>query len=294
MVDSSQDRPFVVGVDGSEQGLDAVRWGARAAVLSGRELVLVHAWVWPLMGVDLDPVDGVHGSGLRAAADRVLAEAQAAATATDPAVRVRTRLVTGGPGKVLLEESRDAAVLVVGHRGLGGFASLMLGSVGVHVSVGARCPVVVVRGERHPDGAVVVGVDGSAGSDAALDAAADAAHREGAVLRVLGARDLSVLVMPEAYAQVQEIEETSQREHLAAALARAAQRHPGLAVEAVSVTGGSAAAALVEESRTAQLVVVGTRGRGALTRAVLGSTSHAVLHHAESPVCLVRAEESSD
>ncbi|MCZ7476002.1 universal stress protein [Micromonospora sp. WMMC273] len=283
--------PVVVGVDGSAASLDAVRVAAREAADRNRPLQVVHAFIWPLTRAPLTPAPGAPaGAGLRNQAERVVAEAVAEAGKVAPDVPVTGVVVDGAPAAVLVAESREAALIVLGHRGLGGFAGLLIGSVTLQVSARAHCPVLVTRGEARADGPVVVGVDGSELSTAAVGYAYEEAARRGASLIVvhawlyptpIGPGDILPLVYdPEALAE-------ESRRVLAESIAGWAERYPDAPVRQRSLRGAPARV-LVEESKDAQLVVVGAHGRGALGGLLLGSVSHAVLHHAHSPLVIVR------
>ncbi|MET7834793.1 universal stress protein [Micromonospora sediminicola] len=283
--------PVVVGVDGSATALDAVRVAAREAAFRHRPLRVVHAFIWPLTRAPLTPAPGAPaGAGLRNQAERCVAEAVAEAGKVAPDVPVTGVVVDGAPAAVLVAESRRATLMVLGHRGLGGFAGLLIGSVTLQVSARAHCPVLVTRGEARADGPVVVGVDGSAHSGVAVGFAYEEAARRGAPLVVvhawlyptpIGPGDVVPLVYdPEALA------EESQR-ILAEAVAGWSERYPDVEVRQRSVRGAPARV-LVEQSASAQLVVVGAHGRGALAGLLLGSVSHAVLHHAHAPLVIAR------
>src|SRR5690242_9984758 len=154
-------QPIVVGIDGSESALDAARWAAAEAARRNRRLRIVHAYRWPLPEYGPVPFDVSMIDAVRAGADKVVREAAAAVIEIVPDSPPETAVVRGAPVSVLLEESARAELLVLGSRGLGGFAELLAGSVAVELAAHGRCPVVVVRGETPGDGPVVVGVDGS-------------------------------------------------------------------------------------------------------------------------------------
>ncbi|RKN16510.1 universal stress protein [Micromonospora musae] len=283
--------PVVVGVDGSTVGLDAVRVAAREAAQRRRPLRVVHAFIWPLMGVSGRPAPGAPvGGGLRHQAERYVVEAVAEAGKVAPEVPVTGAVVDGEAATVMLAASRQAALVVLGHRGLGGFAGLLIGSVTVQVTSRALCPVLVVRGEPRADGPVVVGVDGSELSRAAVGFAfEEAAYRDVPLVAVhawryptpLGSGDFVPLTYDvDAYGD--EVGRV-----LAESVAGYAERYPQVAVRHRPVRG-TAAHALTEESKSAQLMVVGAHGRGALGGLVLGSVSHAVLHHAHAPLAVIR------
>jgi nucleotide-binding universal stress UspA family protein len=174
---------------------------------------------------------------------------------------------------------------VVGERGLGGVARLVVGSVSVGVSGHALCPVVVVRGAPAREGPVVVGVDGTGAAEAAVGFAyEEAALRRAPLLAVHAWRDgpAEPAPVPDRAA----VEERG-RAVLAERLAGWGAKYPD--VEVVRLVAREAAAdLLVEQSAGAALVVVGSRGRGALTGLVLGSVGHALLHRSGCPVAVLR------
>jgi nucleotide-binding universal stress UspA family protein len=188
---------LVAGVDGSPTSEIAVRWAAREAQARGLPLHPVHAYISPaIVTTGFAPValPADDEAGL-AEAHRLLDAAAAVAAAAAPGVETSGRLVHGATAaSALLEHSVDAATVAVGSRGLGGFASMLLGSVAGHVATHARCPVAVVRGEWATPGLpVVVGVDGSQLSMRAVEAAFGAASWRGAPL-------VAVQVLPTAHA----------------------------------------------------------------------------------------------
>ncbi len=283
--------PVVVGVDGSAAALDAVRVAAREAEYRRRPLRVVHAFIWPLTGAPLGPVPGAPPTaGLRNQAEQYVTEAVEQARKVAPDLRITGVVTDGAATPVLVEESREAALMVLGHRGLGGFAGLLLGSVTVQVSARAECPVLVVRGEPRADGPVVVGVDGSELSTEAVAFAFEEAARRDVPLVAVHAWLYPTPVGPgEILPLVYDLDafEAEEERTLAESLAGFAERYPQVTVQARLVRG-SPARILVEESKNAQLVVVGAHGRGALGGLLLGSVSHAVLHHAHSPLVIVR------
>jgi nucleotide-binding universal stress UspA family protein len=279
---------IVVGVDGSESSLDAVRLAAREAALRKRPLLAVHAFVWALMRVPVGPHPlGPPDGGLRHQAERLVSEAVEEARKAAPEVPVTARIVDGTVAPVLLAEARDAYMVVLGDRGLGGFSGLLVGSVTVQVAAHATCPVVVAKGERHPDGPVVVGVDGSTVSDRAVGFAFEEASLRDAPLVAIHTWQFpmptEVGPLPLDYGQ--EIAAAEERV-LSEAIAGWGEGFPDVAVT-LRVHRGRPAEALVDESDRAQLVVVGARGRGGFTGLLLGSVSQAVLHHARCAVAIV-------
>jgi nucleotide-binding universal stress UspA family protein len=210
-----------------------------------------------------------------------------------PQLDASAQHVAGHAAPVLIEASRTADLVVVGARGRSLVAEVLLGSVSRHVSAQARCPVVVVHGTApRPTRPVVVGVDGSAASDAALLAAAQEAEALSTGLLVVHAwRDQTytgygVYVAPlDLTRELQEAAETATAAQVERALApdfpdldvvmRVAQSHP--------VT------ALVRASHEAQLVVVGAHGRGRFPGMAQGSVTAGVVHGAGCPVMVMPA-----
>jgi nucleotide-binding universal stress UspA family protein len=258
----AQQGPVVVGVDGSAASLAGVAVAAREAALRGRRLALVHAdsWTTQLAGSDGDPVE------LRADPEGILKEAVDYATGLSPA-RVTSEVVPGEPGAILAAQSRTADLVVVSHRGAGGFLGLRMGSVAIAVCAQARCPVLVVRGTPLPNGYVVVGVDGSTANRAAVGFAFAEAQVRGARLLAVHSR-------------------TGAEDPLAAMEPEWVRRYPTVPFE-LEVSRTRATGALVAASERAQLVVVGTRGHGRRPVLPFGSVTHALLHHSACPVAVV-------
>lgn len=283
-----QKSPVVVGVDGSASALAAVRLATREAAWRGRDLRIVHAFIWPLMHVNTGASTAVPEGGLRHDAERMLAEASATASATDSAVAVTTDLVTGAPAAVMLAEARRAELLVLGDRGLGGFTGLLLGSVAVQVTSHSDTPVLVARGEEHPGGPIVLGADDCPAAAPAVEAAFGEAEQRHAELLAVRAWTAPTATSPQdvPLAYDRYLAATEQQQALAQTLAGCRQRRSDVQVRQDCVAD-RAGRALVRLSETAQLVVVGARGRGGFTGLVLGSVSQQVLHHAACPVLVV-------
>ncbi len=282
---------IVVATDGSESGKAAVAWAAREAHRTDSVLHVVHAYEWAWPGARFD--GGREFQAVAdAAAEQIVADARLAAHAIVPDLPVRRTIEVGTPERVILDTAAKARMIVVGSRGHGGFASLLLGSVGHRVAAHATCPVVVVRGRSgEDDGPVVVGVDGSpAGAHAVELAFAEAAAR-GAELVAIRAWSPPVppwgADMPPLIYEPAEREAT-ERAALQEQLRPWRDKYPQVPVEAL-VAKHNAARVLVGVSHTAQLVVVGDRGFGVFAGTVLGSVSSQVLHHADCPVLVARA-----
>lgn len=282
----------VVGIDGSAPALEAVRWAAREAQRRGVGLRLINVFEWAYGDDDGDQRGGTYrDASIRNARQRVGTAAMAASQVA-PDVEITHDVRTGFPTEVLVAESREAQMVVVGNRGMGGFTELLTGSVAIALAAHAVCPVVVVRNERPGkptplEGPVVVGVAGSPTSEAAIAFAYEAADaRRAPLVAVHTWQDLYVEPMTAPLLDW-EMFETVEHSLLAECLAGWGEKFPNVAVRRV-VTRDRAAHTLIEESAAAQLVVVGSRGRGTVTGLVLGSVSHALLHHARCPVAVVR------
>ena len=279
---------IVVGVDGSVSAMHATRWAAEEAVRRGTTLRLVHVRQLPL----LLPAGDRYAEDLADRGRECLATARAAARAVAPDLDIEIDLRTGEPAPELVEVTEPADLVVVGSRGLGGFRSLLLGSVANVLTAHGHCPVVVLRasttGASPPStGPVVVGMDG--GGAMALEFAAAAALARGAGLVAVHAWTYEGLItngspLPVAidWDEVAAARERVFDERLAALR----QRHPDLDVRGVLVRGRPADG-LLEQAEHAQLVVVGAHGRRGLVTGTVGSTAYAVLHHATCPVAVV-------
>lgn len=284
-------RPVVVGVDGSDDRRDAVRWAAAEAAARQRPLSVVH--VAPARrGRDGDGAEWL--GDVPDAVTEVLAEARRDAQAIMGDGAVGTRVVTGDPAAALLGASRDAETLVVGSRGLRGWAGMILGSVSVAVAANATCPVVVLRrlhtARPGPSAnRVVVGVDGTLLSESALAYAFRAAAQRDIGLTAMhgwSARGPAGLlpVADDAVAT-----EAVHRRLLEEAVAPWQQLFPWVDVQ-LCLAKGPPALALSTESAGAALVVVGSRGRGGVRGLLLGSVSQELLRQAHCPVAIVRSD----
>ncbi len=279
---------IVAGVDASESAHAAARWAAQEAVTRGRGLTLTTAVLPPTtiggLGIPpaLDFLDALHAEAIG-----ILASLAADLPGDDIDVVVEV----ASPGALLVEASSDAHMLVLGSRGTGGFTGLLLGSVGSQVAAAAECPVVVWRGAPRQDAhTVVVGIDGSPNSEAALGAAFEFASFHGFGLTVVHAWDIpayDLIEIPQGAVALPIAEVADDEIRLAAELlAGHRDDYPDVAVREHLVRG-PAAQALIDQSVDAALLVVGTRGRGQFLSTVLGSVSNTVLHKADIPVLVV-------
>ncbi|WP_235012876.1 universal stress protein [Arthrobacter sp. SLBN-100] len=273
----------MAGYDGSAGSSLAVRWAAQHAPLLDAELLVVHCSLWPLFTQDLGPVQGISDSGLRHHAQAVLDQGAAEALTVEPTLRIRTVLLDGLPTAQLRRLSNEAAMLVLGSRGTGGFLGLLVGSVSLELAATANCPVAVVRLDPAPEGPIVVGID-STGSPVALHDAcvlAEAMRTDVVIVHVLrlpfsGGRDAAA---PRARREARAL--------LGAAAASARTLSPGGSIHEELIEETSVPRALLNSSRGAGITVVGTKSQR-LARGTIGSTAHAVLHHATGPVLISR------
>lgn len=283
----------VVGIDGSDGSTAAVRWAARTAAARGRALHIVHctdpvADRTPRSAYDAFIYTTMHD--IRSAAEQALATARQDALAAAPSVTVTTELTTGNPARTLIDASAHAHLLVLGAAAAVGPIA-HLGSTLLAVTAHAHGAVVIVRGSdpERDSGPVVVGVDGSSVGEPAIGAAfAEAALRHSRLVAVHAWSDLaqgqfagtSYLELP--------IDDFTVAEEalLAERLAGWSEQFPEVDVRReVEVFGPREN--LARWSRTAQLLVVGSRGRGGFRGLLLGSTSHWLVQHADCPVMVV-------
>ncbi|MGV9264161.1 universal stress protein [Kitasatospora sp. NPDC003701] len=285
--------PVLAGVDGSPASTAAAQWAAEEALRRDAPLRLVHAWPWLTDG----RAAFADAEALPAAAQQVVLDAADALRRRHPGLAVHADVVLDAAVDGLVAAAADAGLLVLGSRGLGGFAGLLLGSVSLATVARSAVPVVVVRptgvrGGKAADRAVppevVVGVDPRTVNEAVLAFAFHAAGLRGARLRAVHGWEL-----PPAFATVgflpsqPEVAELEglETEALSRALAGWRERYPG--TELVEQVGLGAARTLVAASGAADLVVVGRRHRPHDLGRRLGRVAHAVLHHADAPVAVV-------
>jgi nucleotide-binding universal stress UspA family protein len=231
---------------------------------------------------------------LVAAGRQWLSDAAQVAKDTAPEADLTAELVREYDEPALIDESRTAQLMVLGARGQGGFSELLVGSMAGAVATHGKCPVVVVRGGVDDlDGKpVVVGVDGSPASEAAIAFAYDEASRRGVPLIAVHTWTDTITAVAFAMAPyaVDWLEvQTEELRLLAERLAGWSEKYPDVQVQRV-VTRDHPARSLIEHAQKAQLVVVGSRGRGQVAGLLLGSTSQTLLHHAPCPLVIVRPD----
>ena len=280
----------VVGVDGSDTSLAAVKWAADEARRRGCGLTLVASISPPVsaagFGPAYPPALDLLGS-LQTEAQSMLDEVSASVTDVD----VMTHVEVGSPSGVLIQASEHAALVVLGSRGRGGFKGLLLGSVGAQVASHTDCPTVVIRSASRSDAKqVVVGIDESPAAQAAVAFAFEYADRHSCEIVAVHAWDIpayDLLVIPNAPVPVPLSDVADDEIRLAAeVLAGFRTDFPGVRVQERLVRS-SPVDALLNASTDAALIVVGTRGHGPAVGALLGSVSNGVLHKAQVPVAIV-------
>ncbi|MBO0840606.1 MAG: universal stress protein, partial [Sciscionella sp.] len=235
---------------------------------------------------------------LESLGDQQLADASAMIGKAHPELDIELSLRDAHPATMLIDESQDAVLTVVGSRGLGGFRGALLGSTAVALTGHAHSPVAVIRG-RQPDdeppitGAVVVGIDGSPASEAATAwAFEEAAARDTELIAVHAwtefASDLAYFRAHQAIVDWTGFE-ANQSKMLAERLAGWSEHYPDVRVHRV-INRDRPVRALLQFTDDAQLVVVGSRGRGGFTGMLLGSTSRALAYHCPCPLLIARPQ----
>jgi nucleotide-binding universal stress UspA family protein len=288
-------KPVVAAVDGSEDSLRAAEWAALEARRQSRSLRIVSA---PVPVPRLHPYQvspEVIADALRGVAARALDAAVTRCEEVAPGLPVTTGLLSGEPALAVAASGSDASMLVVGARGAGGFAAMILGSVSRYVATWASCPVVVVREENaavHRE--VAVGIRDPEGVTGTLAFAFEEAARRGADLvaihtwywlpAVPHASGLAVTLRPPDPAQIS----AEADRHLAATLEQWHGKYPEVRVRQ-DVIRGHPARVLASYSARTDLVVIGRHGHPAGPGPGIGSIQHAVLDHAHGPVAVVPA-----
>lgn len=291
MSNTEKVRPVVVGVDGSQDALLALDWAAAKAAAHGRPLQLVYVYhviptAWPA-DAGTRPVPTETG-------ERVLAQARERVAAAYPELDVAVTQREGRAPQVLVQESRDASMLVVGREGIGRVAEMVLGSVSLAVASKATVPVAVIPGSWKPPaspyGRIVLGIDGSENCKAAAKYAFEAAAEQNAELVTayawhqpwnrpddwpLGTED------PHVKADVERA--------LAAVIDDLQKEYPEVPVDVVAEVEHPALV-LGRVASKADLVVIGGRGHGAVTGMLLGSVARAILRHVDRPVIIVHQD----
>ena len=290
----------VVGVDGSSAADAAALWAAdETALRPGSSLELLFAFQIPIVGHPEYEYPPEFADAIRAAGNHTLDRVAAEVTERYPDLPLQRILTESDARLALVKQSAQARLTVVGSRGKGRLAEVLLGSVAFHVAAHGHSPVAVVPEAAHrTDGPILVGVDGSKTSDAALGFAFDqAAERGTEVVALLGwdglghqptARRPAISGMAGASSEVNAL--------LADRCAPWIEKFPDVVCRHVVHQGRPAEGLIGYAERAAQqpqLIVVGSRGRGGLSGLILGSTGHTLITHSRWPVVVVRSATTS-
>jgi nucleotide-binding universal stress UspA family protein len=285
-------KPVVVGVDGSEESLRAVEWGAREAQRHEAPMRIVSAVAMP------PRMRAHHGStetvadALQEASARAVSEAAAHAAEAAPGLLIDTDLLTGAPATAITDSGAGALMLVIGARGAGRFAALLLGSLSRYAATHAPCPVIVVREETSAaQTEIAVGVGHPEEAAASLSFAfEEAALRQAALVAVHSCHWFSAALggrsgdrAENSAAREQVAGEAS--EAVAEALSGLREKYPAVSVRQ-DVVHEHPAKILAWYSGHADLVVIGRHGTGGPGPSV-GAVQHGLLNHARGPVAVV-------
>ena len=297
MPETTRNHGILVCIDGSAASDAAVAWATREAVMCHVPITLLHAVApivvgWPVGQMYAEIPEWQKESGQHVV-DQAHKTLSASLGRSEPP-EIHTKMVYSNTVPALIDASKDAWMLVVGSQGLGALGRLLLGSVTTALIHHAHCPVAVIRSDDgtlpDSDAPVLLGIDGSPASEAATALAFNEASRRGVELVALHAwSDVGVFPMlgmdwRDSEAKGQEI--------LAERLAGWREQYPDVRVKRL-IFCDKPSRWLLEQSAHAQLVIVGSRGRGGFAGMLLGSVSSALVHAATVPVIVVRSDQTS-
>ncbi|MCS4490071.1 universal stress protein [Corynebacterium sp. ES2775-CONJ] len=297
----SRENIVVVAVDGSPAADNAVRWAANTAHKRGVALKIAASYTMPqfLYSDGIMPLQELYDD-LQQETMEIIERAKSLALEVAPDLHIGYTLAEGTPIDMLLELSETVTMIVMGSRGLGGLSGMVMGSVSAAVVSHAHCPVVVVREDNEVNettkyGPIVVGVDGSDVSQKAVEFAfREAAARGTRIIAVHTWMDMQVQASLAGLAAAQRewaTVEERQIQEVQSDLEPFLSTYPDVAVEMV-ITRDRPVRALVDSAENAQLLVVGSHGRGGFRGMLLGSTSRALLQSSPCPMVVVRPASS--
>jgi nucleotide-binding universal stress UspA family protein len=281
---TSAGQSVVVGIDGSKANHAALAWAADEAESLGLPLRLVH-----VVEGQLKRTSFLSDSAIDEEVESILERAQRDVATYAGIVSVNPEVAIGVPATELVKASRDAVLLVLGRRGRGTFARLLLGSVSTAAASRSTVPTVVVPEgwdrEAHANEPIVVGVEDSTGPQAALRYAFETAARSAATIHAVHVWDVASIYGWDTKSVVGDFRRWSLEasEIPAKATAQWMERFPDVQVSCLP-HHGHVVAGLLEEANEAQCVVVGGHRHRPLTGAMIGSSALGVLHHASCPV----------
>lgn len=279
----------LICVDGSPESDAAVVWAAREAVMRSMPVTLLHVVAPVVTGWPAGQLHAGMPEWQKDDAQKVIDQASKVLVSDlgeTKSPEVHTEIVYSSVVQTLIQASKDARMIVVGSQGVGTLGRLLLGSVTTSLLHHSHCPVAVIHSDWRmtldSDRPVLVGIDGSPASELAAAVAFDEAARRGVELRALHAwSDVALFGRPELDWQ-SEADRT-----LAECLAGYQERYPDVKVQRL-VVFDRPGRELIEAAKTAQLVVVGSHGRGGFTGMLLGSVSSTVAHSVRTPVIVAR------
>lgn len=279
---------YLIGVDGSEHSRAALAWGLALASQRGATVELIHVADDSFLSESVAFL-----SEAQAASEQMLAtEIGRAKSEYGFAGDISGTAIVGHPIAELEEASREADLLVLGAHSGGKFAGSVFGTRAVKVAAVANCPVAVIPAEGESGGeGIVVGVDGSDASKRAIAWAAEEASFRGAPLIAVYAW-MPPLTPGLEYLWSEELvaaQQAAASEAIAIGVAGLAERYPDLEIRR-EIVQAPPVTALLQVAADAEMLVVGSRGRGGISRLLLGSVSHGVLNALPCPTVVTRAE----
>lgn len=296
-MDNIGNQTIVVGIDGSANSDAALKWAVTEATGRNLRLHLFSAGDQQLLAAGPMYIDPVLDASLRrealVAVDEQVAAASARARQLSPLLDITTTSAADSAASELVEVSAKVDSVVLGRSGHGSVIGTVIGSVAMQVVEHAHCPVVLVHTSKDDlpvAKGVVVGIDGSSGSELALDYAFQQASRRGVPLRVVHAWAATI-----GFGVTQAIRDAQleqERLTLSETMVGWAEKYPEVEVLTSLPKDAPAVLALTEAARKAELLVVGSRGRGGFRSLLLGSVSHGVVARATCTVAVVRDKDS--